>query len=29
MKLGPGDVIVQENGLPVNELALVPAGERR
>jgi tight adherence protein B len=26
MKLGPGDVIVQENGLPVNELALVPAG---
>jgi tight adherence protein B len=26
MKLGPGDVTVQENGEPVNELTLVPAG---
>jgi tight adherence protein B len=26
MKLGPGDVIVQENGQPVNDLVLTPAG---
>jgi tight adherence protein B len=26
MKLGPGDVIVQENGQPVNELSVLPAG---
>ena len=26
MKLGPGDVIVRENGEPVNELSVLPAG---
>ena len=26
MKLGPGDVIVRENGQPVNDLSVLPAG---
>src|SRR5437588_8421702 len=26
MKLGPGDVLVRENGLPVNDLTVLPAG---
>src|SRR5438309_3214501 len=26
MKLGPGEVLVRENGLPVNDLTVLPAG---